>query len=76
MRRTHVFIRRDGDAVVLEPVRKVPWPPGHWERLESLGPVSDDFAAPGPLPESPHRDRALVAMDDADVAEAGDPDPR
>ena len=70
---THVFVRREGDAVVLEPIRKAQWPPGHWERLESLGPVSDDFAVPTPLPESPHRDRMLAAMDDAEVADAEDP---
>jgi len=31
-----VSIRREGDAVILEPVRKRTWPPGYWERLWEL----------------------------------------
>lgn len=31
-----VHIRRDGDAVVLEPVGKRAWPRGYWERLSAL----------------------------------------
>ena len=30
-----VTIRREGDAVVLEPVRMRPWPEGYWEWLGS-----------------------------------------
>ncbi len=42
-----VLIRREGDAVVLEPVRSGGWPRGFWEKL---GRLSEDFAAPSPLP--------------------------
>jgi virulence-associated protein VagC len=31
-----VEIRRDGDAVILEPVKKRQWPEGYWERMEQL----------------------------------------
>lgn len=33
---TEVRVRKDGDAVVLEPVRSVGWPPGFWSRLTRL----------------------------------------
>jgi len=33
---SEVSIRREGDAVVLEPVRKRGWPRGYWERLSAL----------------------------------------
>jgi antitoxin VapB len=42
-----VEIRREGDRVLLEPVRRRSWPPGYWE---SWKPVPDDFEAPPPLP--------------------------
>ncbi|MDD5310032.1 MAG: AbrB/MazE/SpoVT family DNA-binding domain-containing protein [Deltaproteobacteria bacterium] len=53
---TEVSIRRDGRAVVLEPVDARPWPTGYFS---SFGPLGDDFEAPEPLPETPHRDAAL-----------------
>ena len=28
-----VTLRRDGDAVIMEPVRKRAWPRGYWQRL-------------------------------------------
>lgn len=31
-----VNIRREGDTVVLEPIRKSGWPRGYWERLSEL----------------------------------------
>ena len=31
-----VSIRRDGDSVVLEPLKKRGWPKGYWERLRVL----------------------------------------
>ena len=31
-----VSVRREGDAVILEPVRKRAWPRGYWERLREL----------------------------------------
>ena len=31
-----VSIRRDGDAVILEPVKRNSWPRGYWERLREL----------------------------------------
>jgi antitoxin VapB len=54
-----VAIRREGDAVILEPLEKRPWPKGYWE---SFGPLGDDFRAPEPLPSSEHRDRALEEL--------------
>lgn len=54
-----VAIRRDGDAVVLEPIEKRAWPPGYWR---SFGPVGDDFEKPEPLPPTPHRDRAVEGL--------------
>jgi len=31
-----VSVRREGDAVILEPVRKRDWPPEYWDRLREL----------------------------------------
>jgi antitoxin VapB len=31
-----VSIRRDGDAVILEPIKRDAWPRGYWERLREL----------------------------------------
>ncbi|CAN5390097.1 hypothetical protein BH24GEM3_BH24GEM3_02410 [soil metagenome] len=31
-----VAIRRKGEAVILEPVRKRGWPEGYWERIDAL----------------------------------------
>jgi len=31
-----VSIRREGDAVVLEPIKHRSWPRGYWERLREL----------------------------------------
>lgn len=31
-----VSIRREGDAVILEPVKQHAWPRGYWERLREL----------------------------------------
>jgi antitoxin VapB len=31
-----VSIRRDGDAVILEPIKRRNWPAGYWERLREL----------------------------------------
>lgn len=58
-----VRIRREGRAVILEPLEKTPWPEGYWERLDALAPLPEDFEAPEPLPPSPHRDKALDAFD-------------
>ena len=63
---THVIVRREGSAVILEPMEPATWPEGHWERLAVLGPVTDDFQRPEPLPEAPHRDRALTGLDERD----------
>ena len=54
-----VAIRRDGDAVVLEPIEKRAWPPGYWE---SFGPVGDDFQGPEPLPTTPYRDDVVEGL--------------
>ena len=61
-----VRIRREGRAVVLEPLEKAGWPAGYWERLHSLGEVPDDFTVPEPLPSTPHRDEVLDALDSDD----------
>jgi len=31
-----VSVRREGEAVILEPVRKRDWPPEYWDRLREL----------------------------------------
>ncbi len=54
-----VRIRKEGDAVILEPLEKPSWPEGFWEHFASLPPLPDDFTAPEPLPPSPHRDAVL-----------------
>jgi antitoxin VapB len=38
-----VSVRREGDAVILEPVRKRDWPPEYWDRLREL---TRDFEFP------------------------------
>lgn len=42
-----VAIRREGQRVVLEPLKRQNWPKGYWE---SWGKLSSDFEAPEPLP--------------------------
>ena len=69
---THVFVRREGDAVVLEAVEKARWPRGHWERLSALGPISDDFELPSRLPDSPHRDAVLLGLDALETPSDGE----
>jgi len=51
-----VAIRREGDAVILEPLEKRAWPAGYWE---TFGPLGDDFERPEALPPTPHRDQAI-----------------
>jgi virulence-associated protein VagC len=31
-----VLVRREGDAVILEPIRKRAWPRGYWARMDRL----------------------------------------
>jgi antitoxin VapB len=38
-----VSVRREGEAVILEPVRKRDWPPEYWDRLREL---TRDFEFP------------------------------
>ncbi|HEU4629568.1 MAG TPA: hypothetical protein VFS08_07465 [Gemmatimonadaceae bacterium] len=59
-----VRIRREGRAVILEPLEKAEWPAGFWERLHALGPLSEDFDRPEPLPPSPRRDEVLESLDE------------
>jgi antitoxin VapB len=50
-----VAIHREGDRVILEPVRRRrSWPRGYWERMREL---AADFEFPGvePLPGGPRR---------------------
>ncbi|MEX1181654.1 MAG: AbrB/MazE/SpoVT family DNA-binding domain-containing protein [Gemmatimonadota bacterium] len=54
-----VRIRREGEAVILEPLTRRAWPAEFRERFEKLPPLPDDFAAPEPLPSSGHRDVVL-----------------
>lgn len=58
-----VRVRRDGQAVVLEPIEKAGWPEGYWERLDALAPLPDDLTGPEALPETPHRDRSLDVLE-------------
>ncbi len=54
-----VSIRREGDAVILEPLTAAPWPEGYWARLDALGPLPEGMRAPDSLPDTPHRDRII-----------------
>lgn len=63
-----VRIRREGRAVVLEPLEKASWPEGYWDRLNGLAPLPDDFVVPAELPRTPHRDEVLKHLDRADPA--------
>jgi antitoxin VapB len=56
---TEVRVRKQGNAVILEPVEKRGWPEGYWERLFSFGPPPEDFVAPEPLPPTPYRDQVV-----------------
>ena len=60
---SHVLVHREGRAVILEPCGEASWPEGYWDALAALGPVTDDFDVPEPLPPSTHRDRVLDEMD-------------
>jgi hypothetical protein len=50
-----VIIRRQGEAIVLEPVRPTTWPPGFFERIRIDDPA---FARPpqGHVPPAPKLD--------------------
>ena len=50
-----VSIRREGEAVILEPVKPATWPPGFFENIRIDDPV---FARPeqGPVPCAPSLD--------------------
>lgn len=50
---------REGNVVVLRPAPMTAWPKGY---RASFGPVGDDFRAPEPLPETPHRDSILETL--------------
>jgi antitoxin VapB len=60
---TAVRVRREGRAVVLEPLEKREWPAAFWDALFGAGPASDDFAVPEPLAAAPHRDAVLEELD-------------
>ena len=45
-----VSIRREGEAVILEPLGGRSWPHGYWDRLAELG---RDFPADFQLPDDP-----------------------
>lgn len=48
-----VSIRREGRAVILEPVEKPKWPEGFWEGFDRLPPLPDDFQLPERPPAAP-----------------------
>jgi len=50
-----VSIRRQGEAIVLEPVRPTTWPPGFFDRIHIDDPA---FTRPpqGPVPPAPKLD--------------------
>ncbi|HEX8319929.1 antitoxin [Longimicrobium sp.] len=56
---TAVRVRKEGAAVILEPVEKRAWPVGFWEDFWKDGPAGDDLVVPEPLPDAPHRDAIL-----------------
>lgn len=60
-----VRIRREGKAVILEPLEDERWPAGFWERLCGLPPLPEDFERPVPLPPTPHRDASFGDFDAA-----------
>lgn len=64
---SYVYVRREGSSVILEPAAPPSWPIGFWDRLEALGPVTEDFTAPRPLPSSAHRDIVLGKLDDEEA---------
>ena len=47
-----VIIRKEGDAVILEPIKRETWPRGYWERLREMQvdfevqPIRPDLAEP------------------------------
>ena len=57
---TAVRVRRDGRAVILEPLEKRRWPAGFWDALFAAGPA--ELEVPEPLPEAPHRDVVLEEL--------------
>lgn len=54
-----VAIRKEGDEVILSPLKPRPWPKGYWA---SFGPLGEDFEVPQPLPRSPRRDQILEEL--------------
>lgn len=45
-----VTVRREGEAVILEPVERRQWPPGFFEHLRARAPLFADLDVPTPLP--------------------------
>jgi antitoxin VapB len=57
-----VSIRREGSAVILEPLEKPGWPEGFWAEFDKLPPLPDDFELPERLPpssEPTYRDKVI-----------------
>lgn len=44
-----VYVHREGDSVVLEPIPKRDWPDGYWERLDRLRSGLDELVDIPPL---------------------------
>jgi antitoxin VapB len=56
-----VRIRREGDAVVLEPMKRTSWPHGYWETLPVLDDAFELPADPVPPPLAPTRARSRTS---------------
>jgi antitoxin VapB len=57
-----VSIRRDGQAVILEPIEKPGWPEGFWKRFLSEPPLAENFELPerpAPSAAPAYRDRVI-----------------
>lgn len=57
-----VKIRKEGNAVILEPIEKPAWPQGFWEDFDRLPPLPDDFELserPRPPAEPSYRDKVV-----------------
>ena len=73
---TEVFIRKEGNRIILEPIEDVPrdangWPIGFWEALDALG-GGDDFPDVEPMGAKFLEPEEIEPMDD-DEARRGKP---
>lgn len=64
-----VRVRKQGNAVILEPLEKRQWSPGFWERLHTLAAQADIEAPERRLGSSDHR--YAIFDDESDEQRAG-----